>query len=312
VRRAVCACLAGALAGCGADFAPGSRVDDFRLLAVGADRSYAAPGETVSLSALWHEPFGRPLSWAWTSCVNPDDTTAAGCLDALMAESRSGRPPIVATGEGLDRFTWTVPDDALSELSDETRPNAMAGILTAACPGELGVDPFDQQEDGALPFHCRDEDTGEELPYDRFAVSVRRIFVRESDANANPALAAVTWDGQPWPEDEVRETVACDADGNDYDDCQGGEEHIVAALPEPDSVESGVDEFGSEFTEQVIVQYYATTGTFEFEARTAEAAAEGTGWVASPSARGGEARLWFVVRDSRGGVSWTSRRVQVR
>jgi hypothetical protein len=141
---------------------------------------------------------------------------------------------------------------------------------------------------------------------------VKRIFLREHDRNANPQIAEVTWDGQPWPESETREISACANDTNDIDTCEGGEEHVVAAIPGGDAVDVGTDELGVQFTEQVIVQFYASVGTFELEGRTAETAAEGTRWVARNGDRGKAAIMWFVVRDNRGGVSWTSRHVTVR
>jgi hypothetical protein len=36
------------------------------------------------------------------------------------------------------------------------------------------------------------------------------------------------------------------------------------------------------------------------------------GWVARKAASGQTLTLWFVARDDRGGVGWTTRRVRVR
>jgi len=303
--------LAMTVAACGADFDPGSRVSDFRLIAVGADEPFAAPGDRVTVSTLWHDPEGRPTQWAWTTCTNPDDSTVTACLRSLAAQARSGAPPVVTAGADMDRFTWTVPADALDALPPDTRQAALAGILTVACPGTLRLDLATDAGAG-LPIHCLDAASGADLPYERFAVSVRRIFLRAHDRNADPAIGQVTWDGQPWGEADVPETTACANDTNDIDACDGGERHGVAAIPTADSAESGVDEFGAPFTEAVAVQFYASEGTFEFDARTAATARLGSDWVARASARGAEVIMWFVVRDDRGGVSWTSRRVHVR
>jgi len=163
-----------------------------------------------------------------------------------------------------------------------------------------------------VPHGGRGNALNARLPYERFAVSVKRVFVRARDRNPTPAVSAVLWDGAPWPEAETRETAACDNDSNKFDDCPGGETHVVAALPTPDSIDAGTDEYGKPFTEQAVVQFYATEGTFEFEARTLESAQAGTRWVARSKAKGREIVMWFVVRDNRGGVGWTSRRVRVR
>lgn len=299
-------------AACGTDFDPVTRVTDFRLIAVGADKPYASPGEEVALTTLYHEPFGRPIQWAWTTCLNPDDSTVNACLLSLAAKVRAGQTPAIATAVGMDRFTWKVPDDALSSLPEAARPGAMAGILTIACPGTIRIDPLGETSSSTLPFHCVEAGTGVELPYERFVVSVKRVFLRGRDKNANPALEGIDWDGRPWLESEVHEVTACKNDTNTFDDCDGGEEHLIAARTAPGADEQGVDEYGTPFTEQVVVQNYATEGTFEFEAKTAESARIGGKWVARNSARGREVTMWFVARDNRGGVSWTSRRVRVR
>lgn len=301
--------------GCGIDFDPASRVMDFRLIAVEADKPYAAPGEDVALAPLYHEPFGRPITWAWAVCLNPADTTVGGCLAELALRARATGALDVKTGVGMDRFTWRVPADAISALPPGGRGGAMAGVVIAACPGALRIDSVGTGGTAAppsFPFHCTEAGSGVELPYERFVIAVKRIFLRERDKNANPRIGAVMWDGAPWPENEVRETGACTNDTNVYDDCTGGEEHVVAAVPADGATERGTDELGTTFAEQVVVQHYATEGTFEFETKTGESEASGTGWLARRSARGKEVTMWFVIRENRGGVGWTSRRIRVR
>jgi hypothetical protein len=133
--------------------------------------------------------------------------------------------------------------------------------------------------------------------------------VRASDQNPNPSIERVTFDGEDWPEDELKEVDPCPTDENVYDDCKVGK-HALAAVVTPDSYEAGADEFGREYNEALVVQYFATEGIFEYGVRIAEQPE--TGWVARSGASGSELTLWFVARDNRGGVSWTSRRVRVR
>jgi hypothetical protein len=299
-----------AAAACGSDFDPGSRVSDYRLVAVAVDKPYAAPGEEVTATVLAVEPFGRPITYAWTTCENPSDTTANACLAKIAEDARAGRAPVIQQGRDAS-FRWRVPETALSSLVPEARAGATAGIVTVGCPGTLELQ--DLAGGGAgLPFRCLEAGSGQVLPYERWVVSVKRVFLRAKDRNANPTLGGVTWNGAPWPEAEVKEIRACDNDSNMLADCAGGEEAKLGASPAPGAVESGVDEYGTAFTELAVVQYYATEGTFEFEARTAETAPLGTKWVARASARGKEVTMWFVIRDNRGGVSWTTRRVRVR
>src|SRR5438105_3550081 len=55
------------------DFTPASFVDTLRVLAVRADKPFAAPGENVQLTALVVDPNGkdRPIAFAFGTCINP-------------------------------------------------------------------------------------------------------------------------------------------------------------------------------------------------------------------------------------------------
>ena len=302
--------LAGALAqtACGSDFDPGSRVTDFRLMAVQADAPFAAPGEQVHVKALYHEPFGRPVSLTWMTCRTPADISPLGCLDKIAQDSAaSGQPPATQEGIDLAEIDVTIPADALDDVPDDGIGNAIIGVVTVACPGTLTM--ITPTSTGQLPFRCIEAGTNEALPFERFAVSMKRIFLRRSDRNENPGIDQVTWNGEPWLDTDVKSVRPCSNDTNTLDDCEGGDRPRVSVALTPGFVESGTDELGHEFEEQVIVQYYATEGTFEFDVRTGESPENR--WVARKRAAGQLQTLWFVVRDNRGGVSWTTRQVQV-
>ena len=302
---ALFAALSG-LAACGADFDPGSRVTSFRVLAVQADLPFARPGETVTLSSLSYDPEGRTVNWAWATCLNPAASTAEGCLAKIAADTQaSGASPIAAQGDGLDTFTYTVPDDALDSLPAAARAGAFVGVLNVACPGTLTL----EAGPGDLPFRCADSNTGRVLGLDEYVVGLKRIFVRSEDRNQNPSIARVTFDGADWPESETKQVTACDRDDNDYTACSASSKHQVGAYVADGSVESGKDQFGTSFSEQVVVEYYSTEGTFESQDRIA--ADPHTGWVARRKASGTDVILWFVVHDDRGGVVWTQRTVHV-
>ena len=293
--------------GCGADFDPGSRVTSFRVLAMQADAPFAKPGETVNLSSLSYDPQGRTVNWAWAVCVNPSASTVEGCFEKLAEDTAaSGNSPIAAQGAGMDTFSVTVPDDALSSLPAAARSSALVGVLSVACPGDLTFDAAAQ----TVPFHCKDADTQRELALDEYVIGLKRIAVRSSERNQNPNIESVTMDDKPWPEDEVKPVTACDTSNNDYATCSGLSKHQVAAHVSADSVESGTGEDGVPFTEQVIIEYYATEGTFEHEVKIS--ADPQTGWIARKADSGKDLTLWFVVHDDRGGQTWTQRMVHVQ
>lgn len=291
---------------CGAEFEPASRVNDFRLIAVRADKPFAAPGERVELTTLSHEPFGRPITWGWATCVKPRATTANACLAKAAEDGKS-----LAMGQGMSTFATTIPADVLDGVPPDAAANVLVGIVTVGCPGALTVRDPRTIAQGELPFWCVDANTAEVLTFDRYVVSVKRIAVRHTERNQNPALAGVTYDGLPWAEGEVKEVTGCrNSPEIAIADCDGGEKHELAVVVPPESVESGTSEAGVPFTEDLVVQYYGEDGLFEFDGRTG--ASPRTTWAARNSAVGKDLTLWFVVRENRGGVTWTTRKVRVR
>ena len=304
------ACVLGLVAStptaCGKEFQAVSRIDDFRLIAVRADKPFAAPGERVELTTLPHEPFGRPVTFGWATCVKPRDTTVNACIDQVVHD---GQP--LTMGTGMSTFATTKPTNVLDAVPPEAAPNVLVGVVTVACPGALSLRDPRTLAPGDLPFRCADANTREELPFERFVVSVKRIAVRRTDRNPNPSLASITYDGQTWAENDVKEVTACKNDPEVLiADCDGGEKHELSVVIPPESIESGTSEAGTPFTEDLVVQYFGENGLFEFDGRTAESPT--TTWAARASSAGKEKTLWFVARENRGGVTWTTRRVRVK
>ena len=293
------------LGACASDFDPGSRVTTLRVLAVQADQPFAAPGEPVHLDALSYDPQGRAITWGWATCVNPQASTVEGCLIKLAMDSAAtGQPPNFVMATDMTSFDFTVPSDALSSLPAAARAAAQVGIVSVACPGtlELGASSSD------IPFVCRDS-SGRELGLDEFVIGIKRVRIRERDRNANPTIAAITFDGADWPATEIKTVGHCSSDPNLFDDCKGGDKHDIAAFVTPDSFEAGQDEFAASFSEHLITEYYATEGIFKDDVRISQDPK--TRWVARKSAAGRDLTLWFVVHDDRGGVTWDTRQVHV-
>jgi hypothetical protein len=278
---------------------------------VHADLPYAHPGETVALDALGVDPKGRTLTWGWATCDNPADSSATGCLEELRAARASGKDVRLTTGVDATTFSVDIGDDALSALPASAREHATVGVLAVACPGVLEptitattsvADP--------LPVICRDADSGKRLgPFD-YIVGMKRLFVRESDRNANPEIGRILWDGKPWDQADVPSVVACDKDTNSPSDCPEAVRHRVSIEPAKESFEHGIDEDGQAFDEQLVVQYYADQGAFADDVRIATDPE--TKWVARASSRGKDAQFWLVARDNRGGVVWAERTVHVK
>jgi hypothetical protein len=294
-------------AGCAPEFDPVSRVVTLRVLAQEADVPFAKPGETVNISSLSYDPQGRAVTWAWAACVNPDESTVQGCLNEIGADTaQTGASPVLAQGPGLSDFSYTVPEDALSSLPEQAREGAHVGVLSIACPGELSLD----QGSNNLPFSCKEAGTGRTFGLDEYIVGMKRIQVRQTDRNQNPVIERVTFDGADWPEGELKTVSACDTDGNDYKPCSDSSKHEISVRPTAASTERGSTEFGLAFSEQVIIEYYATDGVWEYEVKIASS--PDTGWAARKAASGKDLTLWMVVHDDRGGASWAERQVHVQ
>jgi len=305
-RATLAVAVLATLSACDAEFDPGTQVSSLRVLAVQADIPYAHPGDTVRLQALSYDPLARPIQWAWAACPSPAGSSVDDCLAQVRADAASGQLAVLAQGQGVDNVEVTIPSDALDGFPEPARPQALAGVLSIACPGDLELGDLGS----SLPFRCTDPASGAELDLHDTVVGVKRVFLRESDVNQNPIIERVSFDGEEWLADDVKQVDACDTDDFIYDDCGSAVRHRIAAVLSEQSFEAGSDEFGHDFSEEVIVQHYATDGIFEDEVRIAEDSE--TGWVARSSSSGTEVSLWFVARDDRGGVSWTTRRVQVR
>lgn len=283
-------------AGCGSDFDPASRVQGLRILATRVDKPYAAPGETVTFETLAVDPEGRPVAVSWAACARPTSPSALGCVRALPASAP------LTTGSA---FTLTIPPTALDGVPAIARKTVFFGAVQVACPGAVTTTGGPE----GLPVRCDDE-RGQPLPLGDYELAVKRVYVRAADKNQNPTIARVTWDGVDWPEGEVKSVSACSsATSNRFDECDG-ESHALSIAPTEGSIELGVDELGDPFEEKLLAQYYSTEGIFEYQAK--DGVRSQTAFKARQGAVGKTVTLWFVLRDDRGGVDWTARRIAVR
>ena len=278
---------------CSSDFEPGSRVTKLRLLAVAADAPYALAEETVTLTPLLAAPDSVPVSWAYATCTDPRASTIDACLAQLDEPFELFDPERRALSLQL-------------KSADAYAHSGFVGVVIVACPGVLSEGATEH-----VPITCRSL-AGEVLGLGQFEVGMKRIFVRGSDRNPNPSITVVSWDGEAWPEAEIKQAEACDKHDGDISECPSGlSHHLGFVTSAPDQ---GRDEHGQDFHEQQVVQVYATHGAFEYEVRVAEAA--DNAWVAQRRSDSGApddiATLWFVVRDDRGGVGWQRRQVRVR
>ena len=281
------ACLL--LAACDPGFAPASRVVGLRLLAVRADHPSAEPGQEVMLEALYHDTKNRQLSWGYAFCDSQTSSAAVDCLKTIDMDT-------LAVAVDTPRHVFTMPT-----LAGRGERDSSVGIAVIVCPGEIVPGNTD-----GLPIAC--EVNGKPLPLDDFEIGVKRIFYTAEGGNQNPTLDALFWDGEPWDADDVKQVSACAGDSDDVEKCAAKLRHTIM-VEAPDAGERFTDTLGVRGVEQAVVQFYATGGSFEWSVRVPESAK--TRWVARRKDAGKTLTMFFVVRDSRGGVSWETRQIQV-
>jgi hypothetical protein len=278
------------LSACGDTLAPSSRLTNLRLLAVEADKPAAEPGDTVSLRALYADSDARPLQWGYALCDGASSSAALDCLRALDLDTLQ-----VATDQA--EFSFSMPEPS----SQGQRPVSI-GVAVIVCPGEIV-----RGDTHGVPLACLVD--GEPLDLNDFELGVKRVFYADARPNQNPQIATITYDGEPWPTDEVKTVAACTRDTDDVDECKPRFRHTFKVEAADGASESFIDNDGKHVDEQVVAQFYATGGTFEYDVRTIESA--NTRFIAQRSDAGKTLTLHFVIRDSRGGVSWQTREIAV-
>ena len=322
---AVCA-LGASLASCGSTFEKSSAVRSLRVLAVQKDQPYAKPGATVKLSMLWWDGKSpvdgpaRPVQIAWFGgCEDPVGDLYYACYpqlgEKLASLASSGGAAGASKYVGLgDSFQWTLASDLISRRptnAGAAAPYGLSYVFFAACAGKLGAAAPDDQAANALPLACLDAN-GAPLGPDDFVPGFTALYAYETLTNANPIVTGLAFDGTLVPDDDASAphvprcaTTDCPTHG-----LHAG---IDPASAEPDPGATTPD--GTQLTEQVWVDYYATDGDIASAARLVNDATQGwneehgTDWTVPRDP--GPVLLWAVVHDNRGGVAWLRRRVVV-
>jgi len=327
--------LTGAV-GCGPDFDPSSELKTLRVLGVKKDKPYAAPGETVKLQLLWHDPKGRAdVERAFIGgCVNPAGDLFYGCFPQFAELALAGELPIQTD---RDEFEVTLPADIISSRADQIEPgqspSGLYVVFFAVCAGRLRLDmqaasaPTTGSE--GLPIRCLDEND-QPLGSDDFVAGYSSIYSFLDAVNTNPAFG-VDADGKSTFEVEGKSLVAdcvgeaCQGSPPVEVDCDATPDRCIAACDDdgdtscpaievkpdiPQSVEKDDVSsrlFGTEVSEQMWVNYYVDRGGMS-EVRLVNDSTSGwnpkyRGELRAPKAAG-PLQIWAVLHDNRGGMDF--------
>jgi hypothetical protein len=294
-----------------------SRITGTRVLAIRAFPAEAAKNQKVELTALIAAPDGSESEMpAWSLCVDRKPLSELGPVSPRCLASPASEPEVVeGLGEGPE-VTATLPAK-VCQLFGPERPDPKAGE-----PSGRPVDPdstggfyqpvlswLDSTAVlGAIRLDC---------PLSGATREATVAYNERHRANQNPELEAfelVRSDGNSAelgaeevpvlaPGEQVR-LRARFGDCVDAETCRGAEDYVLYDR-EAERLE--------ERRETLVVSWFSSSGELDEERSDRDPAEElpaATNTFTAPS-ESGELRLWAVVRDDRGGVSWRAGRLRV-
>jgi hypothetical protein len=314
-----------------------SRVTEPRIIAIRATPAEAKPGEAVALSALVAGG-NEGAAPRWLTCVERKPLTELGPVSSECARWQSAAADaLVDLGSGSS-VTATVPADAC-RLFGPTRPEPKPGEPAGRPvdpdptggwyqPFAVGLPDSNASAVGAVRLSCP-------LPGVTPAQSVE--FTERYRRNENPAFESLSVAGTAtnpgaatrvprgatvalsaaWPAcpststcgdgicGELEDRGNCADDCTEPRGCAGGETY---AWFDPESRRIVARQ------ETMRVSWFATAGQFA-EERTGRAETEATvssvdnAWTAPAEPQ--NVSMWLVIRDDRGGQSWTELTIEV-
>ena len=298
VLALACACACAAAA-CRPDFGEReSLVDRTQVLAVRVDPPEGKPGEAVTTTLLVASPAGTleapPASWAF--CATPKLLTENGAVSAACLASG-----VVAIGDARGGVTAALPATGCSDFGPETQsaevrprdPDITGGFflpIRARLAGDPGRDALTAFGFARLTCNLAG------APAD-----VATAFRAQYKPNLNPSLSPIEarLEGATAP-------MALDA-------IPRGAHVLLRASWRPEDAESYalfdiVNQAVVTRRESMRVSWFTTAGSFDRDrsGRTEdepETFTENT-WNAPDEAR--TSQLWFVLRDARGGIAFSS------
>jgi hypothetical protein len=232
---------------------------------------------------------GRALEYALRACASTGDRTCSNEGDFVeLARGEAG------TGE---LQLWVLP--AIQVLDDGSQTPLVLEVLNQDFYKGLGGIRV------PLVLELSSPDGTERLYAQKLMVYSCQLFP-EREANLTPHLPGILWEGEEWPEDVAKE----------YAGTASVELAIMDVAPLQEAyVVPGLTLERVELVESWKVNWMTTSGTMSAYVTGGTDFAGETGrhrssWSPDPSVTDAQdVTLYFVVRDGRGGESWTTRRV---
>jgi hypothetical protein len=327
-----------------------SQIESVRILASSADKPYAKPGDTVTVSVLAFDarpvkPEPMVLYWLPFVCENPAADAYYACFAQLAAGGKSGGAgadggapagspglepgvdltPLLTTGP---TFTFQMPADAVTShptIAGSATPYGLAIVFNVACAGHIELVAFDGNNPQQPPIGCFDAQHNALGP-DDWVFGFTRVFAYDNFTNANPVISRV--DEGPgkgfvpgaFAGGMQNDFPAGSLDGVlDVPRCSGSCPKVPIGPVVPPSSQEDQPQLGAGAPrEEIWVDFYSTLGTFDSDTRLLYDPMIGS--IGGPTVTDdnfvppsdpGDGFIWMVVHDDRGGASWVTVPVHV-
>lgn len=253
-------------------------------------RLAVAASRPLTMTSLIEDPAGngRALKYRVVACANQGDAQCdneGDFLELARGETTAGELSVTVAPGAL------LLPDGTALLQEVITQDLYKGLGGFRVPVVLDVSTLD----------------GSERVYAKKLMVYMCRFFPDMQENVTPVLPGVTVDGEPWPEAEVREFRGTDEVKLAPAD--------FAALEEP-YVMPSLQLAPVSLQESWKVSWYTTLGTMGSHNTggtdfAGEVGRHQNSWRPDPSATTAQdVTLTFVVRDGRGGTSWTKRRLR--
>ena len=302
---------------CGPEFDPFEQVQGLRVLGIAPDHPDLAPNEETVIRSLVHVEGDQGVSYSWDWCpfsggaaeeyecaLSQDD------LDEMMAQAPFPIPvPELALGNTPEvPFRYPLPPELLQGICD--------AFLEEDIPDFVQLPECDDSFQIVLRLIVVNDD-GDRV------VAVKKMNLLfeapadEAERNTNPSIAGVKVIKPGDTEEDAEELL----EGEPMVLSKGKKHKILLDVGEDASQAylAKTDDGGTKTrNENLIVTWYYEEGEMEYEGTgfidgvlAFEDLRENTYTTPEDANDGEEVKLYFVIRDERKGVGWTTRTVSL-
>lgn len=285
---------------CGSELPSPVLVDKLRLLDLLADPAEIAAGGTMTVRALWADGSsraGRPVFFLWRLCA------ATAEYDARLCFQRSNGTDLAPATAGMDAVTLRDAELPAAPVLG-TPPVRRYVLMLAMCP--VAAPAFDTATN---QYQCPSEQS---IAFERREgiQAFRHVLVRTTNdpppLNRVPGITRVNIAGMdPAPVSAPIEVATCPRGSDNAPTCAG---IPLVLFPAPDAAESIATGDGGTGFEPLLASFFVTAGSTD-RPRAVPSTTDPQGqdgalratWY--PPSTASEVKLWFTLRDGRGGDS---------